>query len=31
MKNKKVLLLDPMVATAGSVILAIEELIKVGV
>ena len=31
MNNKKILLFDPMVATGGSVIKAIEELIKVGV
>ncbi|EGR30412.1 uracil phosphoribosyltransferase, putative [Ichthyophthirius multifiliis] len=30
-KNKKILLFDPMIATGGSVIKAIEELIKVGI
>ena len=29
--NKKILLFDPMIATGGSVVKAIEELIKVGV
>ncbi len=31
MKNRQILLLDPMLATGGSAIKAVEELVKVGV